>query len=123
MSGRRVRDGLAGTVNEDLGEKFWKYEELGVREYFLFDPEAVHLVPVLQGFRLSGTSYRRIIPLNDEIESELGFRLRMEGTMLRLLDARTGGPIPTRAEAVEAEREPGRHGEAAPMHWSPKWNG
>jgi Uma2 family endonuclease len=94
-----------GTVNEDLGEKFWKYEELDVREYFLFDPEAAHLVPVLQGFRLNGDSYRRIIPMNDELESELGFRLRVEGTMLRVLDTRTGRPIPTRAEAVEAERD------------------
>lgn len=93
------------TVNEDLGEKFWKYEELGVREYFLFDPEATHLVPVLQGFRLSGSSYRRLVQTNDELESELGFRLRSEGTMLRLIDARTGRPIPTRAEAVEVERD------------------
>lgn len=93
------------TVNEDLGEKFWRYEELGVKEYFLFDPEAAHLVPVLQGFRLSGSSYRRLIQTNDELDSELGFRVRSEGTMLRLVYARTGHPILTRAEAVEVERD------------------
>jgi hypothetical protein len=31
----------------------------------------------------------------------LGFRLEAEGTMLRLIDARTGEPIPTRAEAAQ----------------------
>jgi Uma2 family endonuclease len=93
------------TVNEDLGDKYWKYEELGVREYFLFDPEATHLVPVLQGFRLQGSSYRRLVQADDMLGSELGFRLRAEGTMLRLINARTGQPIPTRAEAVTAERD------------------
>ncbi len=93
------------TVNEDLGEKFWRYEELGVREYFLFDPEATHLVPVLQGFRLSGTAYRRLLAADGALESELGFGIRVEGTMLRLVDGRTGRPIPTRAEAVEVERD------------------
>ncbi len=93
------------TVNEDLGEKFWRYEELGVREYFLYDPEATHLVPVLQGFRLNGTAYRRLLATEGVLESELGFRIRAEGTMLRLIDGRTGRPIPTRAEAIAVERD------------------
>ena len=93
------------TVNEDLGEKYWRYEELGVREYFLFDPESTHLVPVLQGFRLNDSAYRRLLPTDGTLESELGFRIRVEETMLRLIDARTGRPIPTRAEAVAVERD------------------
>ncbi|MCE9563690.1 MAG: Uma2 family endonuclease [Planctomycetes bacterium] len=92
------------TVDEDLGTKFWRYEELGVREYFLFDPEGVHLVPVLQGFRLNGTAYRRIVAKDGTLESELGFRLRTEDTMLRLIDTRTGQPILTRAEAADAAK-------------------
>jgi Uma2 family endonuclease len=94
----------AGTWREDLGGKFWRYEELGVREYFLFDPQARHLVPPLQGFRLNRTAYRRLLADDDVLESELGFRLRAEDTMLRLIDAKTGRPVPTRAEAVEREK-------------------
>ena len=93
-----------GTVDEDLGPKFWRYEELGVREYFLFDPEGTHLVPVVQGFRLNRSAYRRILMVEGELESELGFRMRVEDTMLRLIDNRTGQPIPTRAEAADAAR-------------------
>jgi hypothetical protein len=95
-----------GTWREHLGDKFWRYEELGVREYFLFDPLAEHLVPPLQGFRLNRTAYRRLLTSDDVLESELGFRMRAEGTMLRLIDSETGEPIPTREErAVAAERK------------------
>jgi Uma2 family endonuclease len=93
-----------GTVLQDLGPKYWQYEELGVREYFLFDPEGVHLVPVLQGFRLNRSAYRRLLPAGGVLESELGFHLRAEGPMLRLIDGRTGQPVPTRAERADAEK-------------------
>lgn len=89
------------TWRDDLGTKFWRYEELGVREYFLFDPEGLYLVPVLQGFRLNRSAYRRLLSADDVLESELGFKLRAEGQVLRLIDAKTGQPVPTRAEAVE----------------------
>jgi Uma2 family endonuclease len=96
----------AGTVDEDLGDKYDRYEKLGVEEYFLFDPEAAHLVPAVQGFRLNRSAYRRLRSPNGELVSELGFRMRAEGTMLRLIDARTGELIPTREErATEAERK------------------
>ena len=42
----------AKTWRADLGKKFERYETLGVREYFLFDPEGIYLEPQLQGFRL-----------------------------------------------------------------------
>jgi Uma2 family endonuclease len=92
------------TWREDLGEKYWRYEELGVREYFLFDPLAEHLVPSLQGFRLNRSAYRRLLSDDDVLSSELGFKLRPEGTMLRLFDGRTGELIPTREERAERER-------------------
>jgi Uma2 family endonuclease len=91
------------TWREDVGEKYNRYESLGVQEYFLFDPEGLYLVPPLQGYRLNGTAYRRL--RQNELESELGFSLRSEDTMLRLIDTRTQQPILTRAEAVEAERQ------------------
>ena len=95
-----------GTWRDDLDDKFDQYERLGVKEYFLFDPECVHLVPQLQGYRLNGTAYRRL--RQTELVSELGFGLRAEDTMLRLIDLETGQPIPTRlerADALQAEVE------------------
>lgn len=90
------------TWQNDVEDKFDRYEELGVREYFLFDPEGLYLVPVLQGYRLRGSAYRRI--RTSALESVLGFGMRAEDTMLRLIDGRTGQPIPTRAEAADAAR-------------------
>jgi hypothetical protein len=94
-----------GTWLDDLDDKYDQYERLGVREYFLFDPEGVYLNPPVQGYRLTGAVYRRM--RTDALESELGFGLRAEGAMLRLTDARSGRPIPTRlerAEQADAER-------------------
>jgi Uma2 family endonuclease len=91
-----------GTWKDDLNDKYDLYERLGVREYFLFDPEALHLIPQLQGYRLHGTAYRRM--RQGAIESELGFKLDAEGMMLRLSDVRTGTPILTRAEQVRREK-------------------
>jgi Uma2 family endonuclease len=88
------------TWREDVDDKYDRYEQLGVNEYFLFDPEGLYLVPRLQGYRLNGTAYRRL--RQTELTSALGFGLGAEDTMLRLIDLRTGQPIPTRAEAVEA---------------------
>lgn len=90
-----------GTWKKDEDEKYQMYEALGVREYFLFDPEALYLSTPLKGYRLNGTAYRRLHPREGLIDSELGFRLRPEGTMLRLIDGATGNPIPTRTEWAE----------------------
>ncbi len=87
------------TWRNDLGKKKDIYEKLGVKEYFLFDPEFRYLEAPLIGFRLRGKKYRQI-PLRDKLESDLGFRLEAERWMIRLIDSTTNEPIPTRAEAV-----------------------
>ncbi len=90
------------TWRDDLGKKYRKYSELGVREYFIFDPLGQYLVPRLQGFRLEGRIYQRLIPDgNDVFESELGFRLTGEHEMLRLIDATTGRLVLTKDEKLE----------------------
>jgi Uma2 family endonuclease len=96
-----------GTYREDLGEKRSLYERLGVPEYFLFDPEGQWLRPVLQGFRLAGGAYAALPPAPDGSlrSAQLGLRLVPEGTRLRLVDACTGAPVPTRAERIEHERQ------------------
>jgi len=45
---------------EDIGNKKALCAGLGVREYFLYDPEADVVRPPLQGFRLRGGAYHRI---------------------------------------------------------------
>lgn len=91
------------TWKADLGKKFKTYEKLGVPEYFIFDPEFRYLEAPLLGFRLRGKSYRPVPAKH--MESKLGFRLRVEGWMIRLIDGRTGEPIPTRAEAATKARQ------------------
>jgi Uma2 family endonuclease len=88
------------TWRNDLGDKFTQYESLGVAEYVIFDPTAEFLPTPLQVYRLNGTAYLRV--RQAEPESALGFRMRAEGAMLRLIDATTGTPIPTRAERADA---------------------
>jgi Uma2 family endonuclease len=94
------------TWREDLWEKRPRYERLGVREYVLFDPEGEYLRPRLQGFRLVEGRYEPIEPDRDgRLRSEeLGVFLRPEGLVLRLFDATTGAPVPTRQEQIEQER-------------------
>jgi Uma2 family endonuclease len=91
---------------EDVGTKKGLYALLGVREYFLFDPLAEYLRPPLQGFRLHGADYVRLLPEADgSFYSEvLELRLRMEGSQLRLIDPATATALLTPAEAQEKAR-------------------
>jgi Uma2 family endonuclease len=92
------------TWEEDVGYKYQLYQSLGVHEYVLFDPEDLHLGTQVQVYRLKGGNYHPVRQRNGTYESQLGFLMRAEGTMVRLIDSRTGTPIPTRAEwAADAE--------------------
>jgi Uma2 family endonuclease len=88
---------------EDIGEKFDLFEQIGVREYFVFDPQDRYLRPSLQGWRLHNDAYRQIRRGTDEsLESqELGVRLLAEGAHVRLIDVNTGRKILTRLEKLE----------------------
>ena len=95
----------ASTAGRDENEKYDLYESLGVREYFTFDPDIDDPSLALKGYRLNRTAYRRIRPKNGTIESELGFGLRAEPIMIRLVDLATGKFVLTPDEAAdEAER-------------------
>jgi Uma2 family endonuclease len=96
------------TWREDLIEKRRLYAGLGVREYFLFDPEAAYLDPALQGFRRNDRGeYEPLEPdgLGRLRCEELGLDLRAEGTVLRLSDAVTGELVLSREERAERERQ------------------
>jgi len=92
----------ASTRREDLGTKRVLYADLGVKEYFVFDPTGEDLRPPLRAFRLSGSDFQ---PLKEPVFSEaLGLELQIVDKHLRLFDPRTGKRLLTPAEA-DAARE------------------
>ncbi len=93
---------------EDLVKKPLIYEDMGVREYFLYDPTASYLKPALQGFRLVEGRLVLMEPSANELSCEtLGVKLRLSGYDLLLIDTVTGDPLLTEAEAnkVKAAEE------------------
>ena len=99
------------TYREDLSDKRLIYEELGVREYFLFDPLEDYLRPPLQGFRLKDSYFVAVMPQSwDEGEWQiqsrvLGLTLRSDGSSLRLYDPEQERYLLTRSEEAEARRQ------------------
>ena len=90
------------TRKEDLGKKKDLYAWLGVREYFVFDPE-YKLQPPLRAFRLHGSDLVAEIVTNNRVWSaELGLELVNNGTTLRLWTPQTSEFLRTPAEEAAA---------------------
>jgi Uma2 family endonuclease len=91
------------TWRVDLHDKPVEYAGIGVKEYFVFDPEGAYLDPVLQGFRTVKGKPVRMKPAADGslVSKQLGLRLMAEGGMVRLIDLQTGEPVLTRNERTE----------------------
>jgi Uma2 family endonuclease len=98
------------TKRQDEVHKPGIYAEIGVREYFLYDPSSEYLIPPLQGHRLVGSHYQPIEPdVDGRLYCEqLGLRLWREDHDLVIEDAQTGTRLLTGEEAeraaVSAER-------------------
>ena len=95
------------TWREDLGRKRVLYAELGVREYWLFDPKDEYFDPVLQGLVLREGAYRALPALVENgartIRSDvLGLDLRVENETLRFRDPESGAYLQNFAEATTA---------------------
>lgn len=92
------------TKVEDLGNKRIIYADLGVREYFIFDPLDGSITPQLRGFRLEGREYIPLVgtPLHSEV---LGLDLVVEDDQLRLYNPQTKERLRFHAEAEAARRE------------------
>ncbi len=92
------------TRRKDTTTKPELYARLGVKEYFLFDPDGEYLDPPLQGYRLRGRAYARLKPDQDGglTSRELRLRLRLEEGEVRFYRLDTGEPLLTPAEARRA---------------------
>ena len=101
------------TRKEDFGKKKDLYAWLGVREYFVFDPEARLRAP-LRAFRLRGDELVEEIVTGDQVFSrELGLELVRSGDTLRLYNPPTREFLLTPAESyIRAEAEAAARQEA-----------
>ena len=95
------------TRREDRGKKKTVYTELGVAEYFLYDPHGDWLDPPLQGFRLVNGNYKPITPdAGGGIASqELGIRFVLEDGDLAMFDAASGQRLLSQEEWARQESQ------------------
>jgi len=98
------------TRKQDEGRKKRLYAELGVKEYWQFDPQGDYLNPILKGHRLDGNGVYR--PLRLEWRSGalcqgtlLGLELRLDSSVLRFYDPVQGVTLPTYREQQSALRK------------------
>ncbi|MDE0261220.1 MAG: Uma2 family endonuclease, partial [Bryobacterales bacterium] len=96
----------------DATSKRAKYERIGVREYWRFDPLGELIPDGLEGWRLEGGRYKSVQAVREagwHRSEALGLELRPEGWLLRFHDPLLGRDLLTHAEtsaALErAERE------------------
>ena len=78
-----------GMLKGDTGYKVSAYAELGVKEYFLFDPTGELPVPTLHGYRLSRGSAPRRLPETELPNRRRGLYSRELGLYAHVLDPRS----------------------------------
>lgn len=91
-----------GTENQDQVFKKTLYEQLGIQEYWLFDPKGEWVEGQLQGYRLRGDTYE---PITDGRSEPLKLRLQIEGQLIGFYREDTGEKLLIPAELATALRE------------------
>ncbi len=93
------------TRKKDLVEKPDLYAKLGVKEYFVFDPDSEYLDPPLQGYRTSPDGFEPMIPDDNGglVSHELGLRLVAEDGLVQFFRLDAGVRLLTQAESQEVE--------------------
>ena len=76
-----------GTKGQDLGFKKTLYEQLQVREYWLFDPKGEWIETQLKGYKLQGEIYQ---PIPDNKSEVLNLRLESAGKIINFYREDTG---------------------------------
>ncbi|NJR55587.1 MAG: Uma2 family endonuclease [Acaryochloris sp. CRU_2_0] len=87
------------TKQEDRVEKKTLYEQLGVQEYWLFDPKGEWIKTQLQGYRLQGEHYQLI---TDGRSEPLQLRLQVEGQLIGFYREDTGEKLLIPEELADA---------------------
>lgn len=78
------------TWGEDLNKKWLLYQQFGVKEYYIFDPEYDYLPEPLIAYRLKRGELKQVTIKNNRIYSEeIGLELVDTGEGLRLFNAET----------------------------------
>jgi hypothetical protein len=107
------------TRREDVRHKRELYAQLGIAEYFLFDPLAEYLRPALQGYALAGGAYQPIEAVGSGgaagglPSAFLGLTLGIRGGTLRFFDPAQDRWLPTRSEARELAEQARQQSERA----------
>jgi hypothetical protein len=91
-----------GTKNQDMGFKKTLYQQLGVLEYWLFDPKGEWIKEQLQGYRLQGEVYE---PITDSRCEPLQMRLQIEGQLIGFYREDTGEKLLIPEELAEALKQ------------------
>ena len=100
-----------GTQQIDQTHKYCLYAQLGVQEYWLFDPKGEWLDSPLMGYRLNGDDY---VAIEDGCSQVLGLRLEVEGKLIGFTEIETGRRLPMPAElSQELEKERQRADQAS----------
>lgn len=88
-----------GTQDQDKTFKKTLYEQLGVLEYWLFDPKGEWIEEKLQGYRLRGETYE---PITDSRSETLQLRLVVEGKLISFYREDTGEKLLIPDELAQA---------------------
>lgn len=102
-----------GTWKEDLQKKFFLYQDFGVKEYYIFDPEYDYLKDEpLVAYHLKNGEFKAVKVKRGKVRSPfLGLDIVDTGKDLRLYNPKTKEFLPTteelatRAEKLESEVE------------------